>query len=171
MAIAGLDRPPLAGPILEPPTPFGYVRAVLGMPRSVLRQDEPDTTFRLEREAFAVGCTPAKALTRVRGQTLTIGRTAALPYFERWISRRWQKLRLRTGYARRAGTRSGVVAVIQSRSSPSLPVWSGRLPAHRRHDGAYDRGFSDIRPFPRWARRAWQSCCRPDTMGNPVQVA
>ena len=52
VAIACLDRVPLAGPILGPHTPFRDVRAVLGMAGVVL--DEPEAPLRLEAEGLGV---------------------------------------------------------------------------------------------------------------------
>ena len=37
MTVAGFDRVPLAGPILEPTPPFRRVRAVLGVPSAALQ--------------------------------------------------------------------------------------------------------------------------------------
>ena len=53
VAIAGFDRVPLGGPVLEPPTPLGDVGAVLGVPGLVL--DEPEALLRLKAESLGVG--------------------------------------------------------------------------------------------------------------------
>jgi len=54
VAVTGLDRVPLAGTILEPPTPYRDVRAVLGMPGAILGLDHPETPLRLQAEAVGV---------------------------------------------------------------------------------------------------------------------
>jgi hypothetical protein len=52
MAITCLDRMPLACGILEPPSPFRDVGAVLGVSGLVL--DEPEALLRLEAESLGV---------------------------------------------------------------------------------------------------------------------
>ena len=54
VAVAGLDRVPLAGPILEPPSPFGDVGTVLGVSSPVLGMNQPEAALRLEVERVAV---------------------------------------------------------------------------------------------------------------------
>jgi hypothetical protein len=51
--VARLNRVPLAGPVLEPSTPFGQIRAVLGMAGAVLGLDHPKAAVREQGEAVA----------------------------------------------------------------------------------------------------------------------
>ena len=52
MVIASFDRVPLAGLVVEPSSPLGEVRAVLGMAGVVL--DEPEAPLRLKAEGLGV---------------------------------------------------------------------------------------------------------------------
>ena len=52
VTVAGLDRVPLAGPVLEPASPFRDVGTMLGVPGLVL--DEPEALLRLEAERLGV---------------------------------------------------------------------------------------------------------------------
>ncbi len=54
MAIARFDRVPLAGSVLEPPSPFGDVGAVLSMARPIIGLDESEALARQEAEALGV---------------------------------------------------------------------------------------------------------------------
>lgn len=54
MTTARLDRVPLAGAVLESPSPFGQIRAVLRVARAVIRLDQPEALFRQEAEGLGV---------------------------------------------------------------------------------------------------------------------
>ena len=54
VAAARLDRVPLAGGVLEPSSPFGDERAVLGMPGPVLGVDETEASLREQAERLGV---------------------------------------------------------------------------------------------------------------------
>ena len=54
MAVAGFHGLPLAGCVLEPPTPNGQVGAVLGVPSAILGLDEPEASVRQEAERLSV---------------------------------------------------------------------------------------------------------------------
>lgn len=54
VAVAGFNRVPLAGPVLEPPTPHGEIGAMLGVPGPVLRLDESEAPLREQAERFGV---------------------------------------------------------------------------------------------------------------------
>jgi hypothetical protein len=54
MLVARLDCVPLAGSVLKPSTPLRDIRAVLGMPRSVLGLDQPEALLRQKAEDVGV---------------------------------------------------------------------------------------------------------------------
>jgi hypothetical protein len=52
--VAGFDRVPLAGSVLEPPTPYREVGAMLGVAGPILRLDESEALLRKEAECLGV---------------------------------------------------------------------------------------------------------------------
>jgi len=58
--VARLHRVPLAGTVLEPASPFGHIRAVLGMAGTVLGLDHPEALVRQETEGLAVVLHPVR---------------------------------------------------------------------------------------------------------------
>src|ERR1035441_315241 len=54
VTVTRLDRVPLAGPVLEPPTPLGHIGTVLGVAGPVLGLDHPEAMLRKEGEGLAV---------------------------------------------------------------------------------------------------------------------
>jgi hypothetical protein len=53
-AVTSLNGAPLAGPVLEPPTPVREIGTVLDVPGPVLSVDQAEVALGLEREGLAV---------------------------------------------------------------------------------------------------------------------
>jgi hypothetical protein len=54
VTVASLYRVPLAGGVLEPPTPFRDVGTVLGVPGPILGQDQPEAAAREQGERLGI---------------------------------------------------------------------------------------------------------------------